>query len=239
MPKLPLRFSLATLLLLTTIVCLAAALWSSTHQLMQTRRRLEAATNQIQQYRNEAGILTISDPEKLHVVKMPLYAELQWQWRVRVPAANGFGIQVGTGMIPKEGRDGVRGGGTLVLPAGETIVHASIYRDYRGELVFRTYAGGNSFKTELKEGQADWLNTSGWNTTAAGSNGTETTNPGQSMVLLRFRATEQIETQNDDGTVSTACRVSDEPTPGLMAWISDSRELAEEEAKSSAAAESP
>jgi len=57
--------------------------------------------------------------------------------------------------------------------------------------------------------------------------------------LLRFRATEQFEIQNDDGTVSTACRVSDEPTPGLMAWISDSRELAEEEAKSSAAGESP
>jgi hypothetical protein len=170
---------------------------------------------------------------------MPLYAELQWQWRVHVPTANRFGIQVGTGMIPKEGFDDVRGGGTLVLPAGDTIVHASLYRDYRGRLVFRTYAGGNSFKTELEEAQADWLNGSGWNTTAAGSNGTEIADPGKPMVLLRFRATKQFEFQNDDGTMSTACRVSDEPTPGLMAWISDSRELAEEEAKSSIGSESP
>ena len=89
---------------------------------------------------------------------MQIRAEMQWQWRVYVPEADRFAITVGTGMVPKEGFDGVRNGGSLPLPAGETIVHASVFRDYRGELVFRVERPGVAFKTELKGEHADWLN---------------------------------------------------------------------------------
>ncbi len=54
MPKVPLRFSLATLLLLATIVCLSAALWSSS-------RQREDAKEELEERRNELGYLTITD----------------------------------------------------------------------------------------------------------------------------------------------------------------------------------
>ena len=59
-----LQFSLATLLLLVTVACMAVALWVTARELWTLR-----AENQ--QYRNESGYLTISDPKRLHVIQIP------------------------------------------------------------------------------------------------------------------------------------------------------------------------
>jgi hypothetical protein len=222
MAKIPLRFSLATLLLLATVVCLGIALWASARRLEQVKDELKQFREEIRQYRDELGYPTIQDPENLHVIRMPLEGELQWQWRVYVPEADRFGVTVATGEIPKEGIGGCQGL-TAPLRAGVSVIHASIIRDYRGVLVFRIERKGGSFKTELTGEHADWLNSPGWNTVVAGSNGTEMADAGQPLVLLRFRAAEEIEIDNEDGTKSTGWRESDEPTMGLMAWITDSK----------------
>lgn len=85
MSKVPLRFSLATLLLLVTIVCLSAALWSSSKELRRARADLEAVRAKTDEYRNELGYPTIEDPSKLHFIRVPLPGPQQWQWRVYVP----------------------------------------------------------------------------------------------------------------------------------------------------------
>jgi hypothetical protein len=176
----------------------------------------------MQQYRNELGYLTIVDPQRLHVIRMPHRGEMQWQWRLHVPEANRFAVTVGTGMVPKEGFHGMRSGGSLPLPAGETIVHASVFRDYRGRLVFRVERTGAAFKTELKGEHADWLNSSGWSSAVAGSGGTEMASPGEPFALLRFRGSEEIKVNNKDGSVSTGWQAPNGPSTGLMAWITDS-----------------
>ena len=57
MPKFPYRFSLATLLLLVTIACLYAALWSSWAQLQDTKNRLLSAEARIETLRGEITAL--------------------------------------------------------------------------------------------------------------------------------------------------------------------------------------
>jgi hypothetical protein len=240
MPKVPLRFSLATLLLLVTIVCLSAALWSSWVQLRDTKSRLQVAEARIEKYRIELGYLTIEDFSKLHWIRIPRPGDLQWQWRVYVPEENRFSVWVADERIPQMGVAKICRGG-IYLPAGEMTLHASVYRDHNDHRKFRVEAidvPGASINVFGMEGpRAKWLDDGGWSC-SAGNDRTEVPS-GVDAVLLRLTAGKLIRKADEQGRPSAEFRVPDGPAPGLMVWIKDSKKAREQLKQDAAGQDGP
>ncbi len=215
--------------LLTTIVCLVVSLWSASKELQQARTDLEVAEARIHDYRSELGYLNIVDPSKLHFVRVPLPGDLKWQWRFYVPEENRFMLSSARRLIPKDGISKVSDGGTP-LPAREVTVHASIYQDINGQRKFRLDVQGHVTAINSMEGpDTTWLDRGiGGLTYTAGSEGTEAAKTGETAVLLRLRAYEEIKKVDEEGKISTEMRLPDEPGQGLMIWIIDSKKSDQE-----------
>ncbi len=240
MPKVPLRFSLATLLLLVTIVCLSAALWSSWVQLRDTKSQLLATEARAEKYRSELGYLTIEDASKLHWIRVPRPGDLQWQWRVYVPEANRFRILVADDQIPQMGVAKVFKG-EITLPAGEVTLHASVYRDHNGHRKFRVEAldvpGLSTFKYGMEGPRSEWLDAGGWSC-SAGDDHTEVP-AGVDAVLLRLTASKVTRKTDEQGRPGTEYRIPDGPAAGLMVWVRDSKKAKEKLKKSAASQDGP
>ncbi|MCX7425057.1 MAG: hypothetical protein NTW96_05440, partial [Planctomycetia bacterium] len=143
MPRFRLQYSLATLLLLVTVACMAVALWVTARELWTLR-----AENQ--QYRDESGYLTISDPKRLHVIQIPTTDADTWRWRLFVPDDRRFLLHTSVGDVSLAGYTGGSGTSTAI-PAGEHTVSARIARDITGNRVLRFDLGsGSSISTGME-----------------------------------------------------------------------------------------
>ncbi len=137
MPRPRLRFSLLTVLLVTTIVGMAIVVvmqWRSLAPLRAEVRRL----------RNEVGDLSVDDPTKLCAIQVNTHDELTWKWRVWVPQGKVYRVREYGGEVPKEGYP--EDGGTVWLrEPGEHVVEYRIIRDPRDDQWYgwlQTRSGG-------------------------------------------------------------------------------------------------
>jgi hypothetical protein len=219
------RFSLATLLLVATIVCLCAALWASSMRLRHVKQELKAAEARVEKYRGELGYLTIEDPSTLHWIRVRRPGDLQWQWRVHVPEANRFWINAANDRIPSLGTATVTTGG-IALPAGEMTVSALVSRDRNGRRTFRVELHGvpglTLITNDMEGAHAEWLDDGGW-ACDAGDSRTEMAEAGEDAVLVRLRAGPILPKTDALGRPGSEFTDPDGPTPGLMVWISDSK----------------
>jgi hypothetical protein len=215
MPRIRPQFSLATLLLLVTIACIAVALWSTAREL----RRLRAEN---QQYRDESGYLTISDTKKLHVIQVPATDGNVWRWRVFVPEGRNFWLHLNAGNVPSFGHATRGSESDTVLPAGEYVVSASIAKDIAGARVLRVDFGNGRGTTTMNYG-SDWVDrkTKGWTTSTAGGHHTQSAEPGQPLELIRLRVMEMDKEKQPDGAASKQSVAPGGPTDGFLIWIDE------------------
>jgi len=92
MPRPRLRFSLLTVLLVTTIVGMAIVLvmqWRQLGPLREENRRLRA----------ETGQLTIDDPKKAYAVTIPSFDDNVWRWRVHLPPGRTYWLHEASGVL--------------------------------------------------------------------------------------------------------------------------------------------
>ena len=217
-----LRFSLATLILLATIVCLLVALWTTWRRQQEATSEAKMLRDEIQKYRDEMGYLTITDPSKAHAIGVPAHRNLQWQWRVYLPENRRFQLHVVTGGVPKEGVAGRgRGSGstTSTFRSGESLIYAEVQKDRNGQWVFHVEEGiaAGSSTIGIHQTHERWIEGgAGWSTQHVNPGQTQTFEPGEPIVLLRLRVTEIIE-KTEGGMVTR--RATDEPCDGLMVWI--------------------
>jgi hypothetical protein len=152
-----LQFSLATLILLVTIAALVVALWT-------TSQRWKKDVAELQKLRDLVGELTISDPDKVHAIRVPSTGQLKWQWRVYLPAGRQFRLRLITGDVP---RAGVPAPGKAVGMygfldcSGEFLLSANVEKNRRGTWVLAASAppswdGSNPFPND------EWLSGGGW-----------------------------------------------------------------------------
>jgi hypothetical protein len=215
-PRFRLQFSLATLLLLVTIACMAVALWVTARELWTLR-----AENQ--QYRNESGYLTISDPKRLHVIQIPTTDADTWRWRVFVPDDRQFLLHTSVGDVSLAGYTGGSGTSTTI-PAGEHTVSARIARDIAGKRVLRfDFGNGGSTSTGMEGRRGDWLDRDmrGYSTAGAGVGKTQSAEPGQPLELIRLRAMETVEVKHPDGSVTKESVTPKGAADGFLIWIED------------------
>jgi len=219
--RLPLRFSLATLILLATIVCLLVSLWTTSRRFREATGEAERLRAEIRKYREEMGYLTISDPSKVHAIGVPALGNLKWQWRVYLPENRAFRVHVVTGGVPKEGvppAPRTSSGSTSTIRSGESLLYAEVQKGRGGEWVFHVEDGIGSSTLGIHQTHERWLeNFSGWIEQVRPGQ-TQAFEPGEPIVLLRLRVHEFVE-KTDDGR--TSGHPPDEPCDGLMIWIDE------------------
>ena len=90
------RFSLTTLVLLVTILSLALVIW-----------RLAPYRQEALRLRNEVGYLSVSDPSKVHAIRVMTTQEGSWRYRVWIPEGRDFLICLGkvSQPTPADNRD--------------------------------------------------------------------------------------------------------------------------------------
>jgi len=223
--RLPLRFSLATLILLATIVCLAVSLWTTSRRFRQATLEAETLRAEIQKYREEMGYLTISDPSKVHAIGVHAHGNFKWQWRVYLPENRRFWMHVVTGGVPQRGvpAPGTSSRSAWMVESGQSLFYAAVEKDQRDNWVFCVDEGnsGSASQTGIHQAHEQWLERGvGWTTEQVTPGRTQTFEPGQPIVLLRLRVHESVE-KAEDGTTSTSSREPEEPCDGLMIWIDE------------------
>lgn len=89
------RFSISTLLLLSTIVALSIAHWTSSRDRLAMERKLE-------QIRADHDLLEISNPEKIHVLPLPSSFDHMGQVRVYLPEGENYLLKFDWHDVPRE-----------------------------------------------------------------------------------------------------------------------------------------
>jgi hypothetical protein len=220
-PRLRPRFSLATLLLVATIVCVLVALWATWRRLQETRIELASAEDELQKYRDEMGYLTITDPNKVHAIGVRTPGRLQWRWRVYLPENRRFRLHTVTGAVPKDGIPGPGGriGMSSTIQSGEILLHAYVERDHKGQWLLHVDDASGGGSVSIPENNGPWVGgEAGFTFEQVRPGNTQAFQAGAPVVLLRLRVHRIVEKQ-EDGT--TSHRAPEEPCDGLMIWIEE------------------
>lgn len=148
----PTRFSLLSLVLVTTIVALAVTVALLYCQLAPLR-------SEVRQLREETGQLVIEDRAKLHVIGIETYNDWAWKWRLWVPVGRTVQLHFAAKEIPKQGKfPSHRRLELETKPEGrEALVTARVETKPDGTLRMALSSEGVTTYLAISEAHAKWL----------------------------------------------------------------------------------
>src|SRR5262245_56522730 len=192
------RFSLLTLLLVTTLVALSITIAMLYRELLPLRQ-------EVARLRNEVGELHVSDATKLHMIRVDTDSELEWKWRIWIPKGASYHLRGYGELIPKEGFP--TSGGTIDLrEPGEHVIRYSIRRDPKDEQWYGTLQTDDA---SVGKDLQPWVK---WPSHRSNSEGvgksTRGYTPGERVVLIRHRVSQ-----------ATSSGGIEDPSAGLMIWL--------------------
>jgi len=200
-----LRFSLLTLLLLTTIVALGLALWQVGSEVVPLRE-------EVRKLRMEAGDLIVEDESKLCAVQVHTDSYLTWKWRIWIPLGKQYRLQCISGRVARNGFVFEEGSTSNLYDSGEFWVAYRIRRDPIDEKWYGSIAmEGRGAGKRLHE-WVEWKSIS-----------TKTTGVGHLTVvhdsdrpfeLIRHRVMKS--SISDTGTSND---IAGPPSPGFHIWL--------------------
>ena len=226
-----LRFSLTTLLLLTTLLGMAitiALLWREASPLQQ----------EVREYREELGILTIQDHKMVHAIRVPSKEDEPRKYRVYLPPGHVYWFHYGQVEIPRSGI--VASNSVHRLEPGEYLVSVQFQpeRDPESDetLPYASFhvriepqqaqQGITTLSVEVGEQTTDWIRNEltgeasfTWNEIGKE---VQMAAPHLPLILYRARAREVVvDSTHPDGSPSSwATKAIKGPTDGFLAWIS-------------------
>lgn len=229
-PRRP-RFSLMNLLLLMTVAAMGVGLWRLNGELAPLRLEVE-------QYRNELGIIAVVDPEKVHALRLPTEGNEPRKYRVFLPEGRNYFLHYHQYLIPAEGIPRSRSGHRL--EPGEYVFSIQFKRDedeVQGEPrphgTFRirieaqgNQSGGGSIHVGVSERKQDWIVNRETGGTAYSwhepGRTVETSDLLDPLVLYRARAHQiVVNSRNAQGRpVSWSYKDLPNPCEGFMVWVS-------------------
>ncbi|TWT96995.1 hypothetical protein Pla108_27720 [Botrimarina colliarenosi] len=208
------KFSLKTLLVLTTIVALVVTL-------AVTQRELADKSSQLESYRNEMRYLSISDANKINAISIPGFGRKSWRWRIHLPKDRQFRLRLAFDDIPMNGLpENVPDKMFCDLPPGESLLSVSLVKE-NGEWGVGLYSETEGrqnfdFVAEASGKNTAWLDKRGGvSKKVAGSSSTLARPAKAPYILLSYRdalSPKPGETQTNP-----------EPTDGVLVWIQESK----------------
>ena len=198
-----LQFSLATLLcatLLAGTVVLFVLVQPELNRLREENKNLKV----------QVGVITVLDPDKIHVLPLKMLNDKMWRWRIFIPDHPRFLIYY-SASVPNTGfprQDGSTGG--FALPCtGQFTLDLALSTDSHGDWQFALGVPGDRLGPVpiLGEGNGKWLN-EGFDSSWWTYDHPQIFEKHQPVQLLKLRQPKR----NQD------------PVPGLMIWIEEKAE---------------
>jgi hypothetical protein len=192
------QFSLVSLLLLAVIGCLVGAYLGERRKLHRADTTIAEKDAQIRQYRIDLGILdeepnvlTIGDPNLIHVRQLPSFDRWQWRWRIYLPPGKRWKLMKTQGETWDDERHEFRGSGSgsTVDDSGEVTLTAQITRDLDGKAQLRLRWFRRGSGTWIPDGGLTLLQSQGKakrTIHTAGSKAQEIIPAGGRLELLRY-----------------------------------------------------
>ncbi|MBC7852588.1 MAG: hypothetical protein IAF94_04045 [Pirellulaceae bacterium] len=223
------QFSLFTLLLVAIVACVVAAYLGTARRLEEAKATigrqqadLKARDAEITKLEAELGILTITDPSKVHILALRSKEDWHWRWRVYLPPGKKWRITQALGeRVPKQGFDMSNvphGSSSGDLSNEEFTAEVWIARDVNGSLRLNRRFGGSGVANGISEEDAKKLLAGGSTSThTAGMSATEVFDPAGPIELLRLHTHSHIP-QPDGSSIS-----SEKPDFGILLFLEEAR----------------
>jgi hypothetical protein len=195
------RYTLRVLLAAVAVIALAAT-WVNMYRLAERNRLLVAENRRL---RDEVGELSIDDESQFHAIEVAADSELEWVWRIWIPAGSSYRLRSSGGQIPKVGFPH-EGGTTMLRDPGEHRVRYRIARDpsgdrWRGTLSTRTGSVGGD--------DHPWVEWKGRTSTSDGVGAsTQFFPPDERVLLIRHRVSQ-----------ATSSDKIEDPSAGFLIWL--------------------
>jgi hypothetical protein len=227
-----LRFSLATLLLVTTIAAMAITI-------TLLMREIGPLRAEVKKLREETGKLWIEDETKIHAIRIPSVETWLHRIRLKLPKERKYQFCYAVNDIPEKGLPTANATVAGDLPSGELVcqIHFDQGRSRAGELapygIFDCEFKGSGppkfssgYSVGVAEVKNDWIinkqtKNSLWGADSVGME-TEEFEPDQPVVIYRARASKikQVHMSDPDGrATSYSTEDFSEPCDGFMLWI--------------------
>jgi len=216
------RFSLQTLLLLTTIVALGVIVWRQAGEVVPLRQELR-------QLRGEMGHLTIDDPNKAYAIAVQTSESDTWKWRIYLPPGGTHSFSSYYGTIPsqtefrgrkwfqevKNGGSGSSGSGSGY--EGEFTLTVRLFKKEDQWFISQRSSNGRiNGSNSLALRFDDWLSDPRSRmTTSNVSNEQSSYQPGEPIMLLHLP--KPIITESAGGGWSK--KLPEGPHDGIVIWI--------------------
>lgn len=207
-------FTIATLLLATTLVAAAIS-----H--VNTSRELARVKSELTTLRNELAVLDVTDDSQIHAIALPTYGPMQWRWRIQLPDKGKYRLRYSFSQIPESGlpptstsnNHAFLATSAKPLQGPEPFVFSlGIFKDANGKWQVKTDVPGSGNTRPIKNPPA-WLDAGtfvNWSTNVLGKNKTVTAESTDELLLLSYRKGKLV-----PGGVT----VDMQPTDGMMFWI--------------------
>jgi hypothetical protein len=219
-----LRFSLATVIFLTTITAMAlviALFW----------REIGPLRTEVQRLRGETGQLTIDDPTKIYIIAIPQPddAMKHWKWRIYLPANHQYILHTVTSPVPETGyaSSGTYSGQSVWLSGGEQVFEVSLGKDADGSWcvhnLMRHQDTNTTTTSTVSMPQAEWVDGPGGSASSGVTVSQQSFEADKTVDLLRLRPLEFVPRYPgaDDPTKKWmgSTKEMKGPTDGILIWI--------------------
>ena len=205
------KFSLVSIFLITKIVALSIAYFSS-------QTRLSATRAELTKLRNDYKVLNPSRPELIRSIAIPAFKRNQWQWKIDLPDSNRYVLRIAYDDIPAQGiPTSVLPLVSPTLPSEEFLLTATVLNENgRWKINWRTETLSRTDEMDvtvpMSGSDHTWLlKQIDHRAEFAGRNETTWGSPEISQVLLRHRKTLP--------NISEGSYLNPNPTDGLLLWI--------------------
>lgn len=210
-----LRFSLASLFLLTALICVTTA-----YVLQRAEVRRKEA--EIRQYRidlglldDRPGVLVVDDPKKVHVAALPAFEPMHWRWRVYLPPGKQWTLRLDHGeMFDDEARGS--GAATDLKVSGEFMLELAVQRSLEGRVEIVAKCGTQSLMAGILDDRMikALINERQATQTLTGSPKQQSFEPQESVPLVTWKSS--VPSESSAGDVS-----ADSPELGFSFFLDE------------------
>jgi hypothetical protein len=215
------RLSLLNAILLMTIVAMGFVIW-------RLYRELPPLRNEVRQWRNQAGVLTVEDKSKMHAIYRTTYDEQTWRWRVYLPPEHDYWLclavnEVRRGEFPDAALSILLGDR---VANGEYDIAVAVRKGIDGEFQFviesKNEQRGGVIRQPIRRGKGTWPEKQ------AGSSITEGT---ELVTRAEQKDGRLLLLQHFVGLTDRSAKSGKTPTDGLKVWIERRAPLTESQTK--------
>lgn len=238
-PKRRLRFSLSKLVTAVTIVALAVGLIASARQNASLESANRKLASENLRHRNELGIFDVTDPDLIHVIRVPTEDDEPRKYRIYLPPKQEYAFRYLVHEIPATGLPSHQSHAQALAP-GHYLISIQLKRavdpktnkplPYGNVVIIFTPTHGSPNNGQvisigISENQNKWLLNPETEQTAFSwqeiGRDLETYPKDEAIVLYRARANDPVvHSRNTDGkATSWSQKQTEDECDGFMIWI--------------------